>query len=59
MGDISDIFESFFGGGGGMGGGGGFGGARQRQQRNPNAPVAGIIFTFIFSLEAFFFFLPL
>ena len=35
VGDISDIFESFFGGSSGMGGG------RRQQQRNPNAPVPG------------------
>ena len=45
--DISDIFDSFFGGSGG-GGGGGFGrggGQQQRQKpRNVNAPVAGTTF---------------
>lgn len=39
VGDISDIFDAFFGGAGG-GRSSGFGGARQ-QQRNPNAPVQG------------------
>jgi len=38
--DISDIFETFFGGSGGARGGGRGGGAGQRQ-RSANAPVAG------------------
>ena len=41
VGDLSDVFDAFFGGG--------RGGGQRQQQRNPNAPIAGYILIFITS----------